>query len=207
MSIGKIVAVNLSDTSNHTIIHDGLGYPLQVAVNWITKKLYWCDRAVIEYSDFYGGNRMTLLKNLSNVQTIALDPCSDYIYWISQQSRVISKMKLDGTNRTMIMSNKNQSPNSVVIDFISSRLYWASNRSIQTSDLKGENNATVLITNSTRPTAISLYGNTLYWAEWRSKSVIMYNTSRMTSSTFVDNVTQTSAIHIMDKSRQLRCCE
>ena len=86
MRIGKIIAVNLSDTSNRTIIHDGLGYPLQVAVNWITKKLYWCDftLSTIEYSDFNGSNRETLMKNVGDIQTIALDPCSDYIYWISK---------------------------------------------------------------------------------------------------------------------------
>ena len=126
--IGKIIAVNLSDTSNRTV-HNGLGYPLQVAVNWITKKLYWCDNGkspTIEYSDFYGYNRTTLLKNVGNIQTMALDPCGDYIYWISKKSQVISisKMKLDETNRqVIIISNNKQSPNSLVIDFISSRLY------------------------------------------------------------------------------------
>ena len=220
-SIGKIVAVNLSNTSNHTTIHDGLGYPLQVAVNWITKKLYWCDSTLstIEYSDFYGGNRKTLLENVTCIQTIALDPCSDYIYWINAESRdvcknnlvipgmklVISKMKLDGTNRTVIVSNN--SPNSLVIDFISSRLYWASKHMIQTSDLEGENRSTIYMTMSQRPNALSLYGDILYWAQWSKNRIMMYNTSGMTIGTLVDNVHRTAAIHILDRSRQLGCCK
>ena len=168
MCIGKIFAVNLSDSSNRTIIHDHLGYPLQVAVNWITKKLYWCDGTLstIEYSDFYGGNRNALLKNVTRIQTIALDPCVDAIYWISKG--IIFKMKLDGTNKQVIVSS-NRSPNSLVIDFLTSRLYWASASVIQTSNLKGEIISNVSVTNSTRPTAITLYGNILYWGEWMNK--------------------------------------
>ena len=101
---------------------------------------------------------------MNNVQMIALDPCSDYIYWISQESEVMSifKMKLDGTHRQEIISNNKQSPsNSLVIDFISSRLYWAGNYTIQTSDLKGQNRS-VYMTMSRRPTVLSLYGDILY---------------------------------------------
>ena len=79
--IGKIFAVNLSDTCNRTIIHEGLGYSLQVAVNWITKKLYWY--GVIEQPlniQIFMEVREKLLEDVANVQTIALDPCSDYIY-------------------------------------------------------------------------------------------------------------------------------
>ena len=213
MRIGKIIAVNLSDTSNRTIIHDGLGYPLQVAVNWITKKLYWCDCALstIEYSDFNGSNRETLLKNVGNIQTIALDPCGDYIYWISKKSDVISisKMKLDGTNRpvNITLSNYKQPPNSLVIDFVSSRLFWAGTSMIQTSDLKGGNRSTVYKTMSIRPNALSLYGDILYWAERMKKRITMCTTTGMNIGTLVDNVIETEAIHILDRSRQLRCCE
>ena len=51
------------------------------------------------------------------------------------------------------------------------------------------------------------YGDILYWAEWINNRIIMYNTSGMNISTLVDNVYRTAAIHILDRSRQLRCCE
>ena len=206
MHVGKIIAVNLSDTSNRTIIHDGLEYPLQVAVNWITKKLYWCDNATIEYSNFDGGKREKLLEVVSSIQTIALDPCSDYIYWIAKNSGVISKMKLDETKIQEIVSDNTQSPNSLAIDFITSRLYWAGNYTIQTSDLNGGNRS-IYMTMSRRPTALSLYGDILYWAEWANNRTVMYSTSNMNISTLVDNVIETAAIYILDRSRQLRCCK
>ena len=80
---------------------------------------------------------------------------------------------------------------------------------IQTSDLEGENTSTVLMTMSKRPNALSLYGNILYWAEWVNNRIVMYSTSGNSTniSTLVDNVYRTAAIHILDRSRQLRCCE
>ena len=49
-----------------------LGNPLQVAVNWITKKLYWCDSTLstIEYSDYNGDNRKVLLSNVDGVAAV-----------------------------------------------------------------------------------------------------------------------------------------
>ena len=203
--IGRIFAVNFTDGSNRTMIHDNLGNPVQIAVNWVTKRLYWCDSTLltIEFSDFYGGNREILLRN-TKIQTIALDPCTDDIYWISEG--FIYNMKLNGTNRQVIVNNL-QSPNSLVIDFKTSRLYWAGASVIQTSDRKGENISTVYTTRIRRPTALSLYDNILYWAEWMKRRITMYSTSGMNIGILVDNVKDTAVIHIVDSLKQLRCCE
>ena len=204
---GKIFAVNLINGSAGKI-HRNLGYPLQVAVNWITQKLYWCDSTLstIEYSDFDGDNRETLLENIS-IEAIALDPCANDIYWISKEDEdnyVISKMKLDGTNRHVIVSSNLEAPNSLVIDFISSKLYWTDKFKIQTSDLEGADRSTIYTTKVRRPTGISFYDNILYWAEWKNKIVSTCTTNGTDVRILVDNVNRSAAIHVMDRSR---CCE
>ena len=207
--VGTIYAVNLVD-SNSTTIHNGLGYPLQVAVNWITKKLYWCDSTLstIEYSDYSGGNRKALLNNVNGLVAIAIDVCADEIYWISKESTYsISKMKLDGTGRHVIVSSGMRVPNSLAIDLVSSKLYWADGSGIQTSDLEGEDISTVYTTSIRRSTAIAVYHNTLYWAEWVKKRIATCTTAGNNEQTLVNNVIQTTAIHIMDGSKQSRCCE
>ena len=208
---GKIYAMNLINSSNNTAIHSALGYPVQLAVNWVTKKLYWCDSTLstIEYSDFDGGNRNILLENVNKIEAIALDPCAEDIYWVSKSNKdyAISKMKLDGANRQVEVSTSVQVPNSIVIDFVSSRLYWADIFKIQTSDFEGEGRSTVYRTESRRPTGISLYRNTLYWAEWKFDRVTMCATNGTNVDTLVSNVKRTAAIHILDRSRQSRCCE
>ena len=202
---GTINAVNLINGSVGTI-HSHLGYPLKVAVNWITRKLYWCDstHSTIEYSDFDGDKRQTLLENI-RIETIALDPCVNDIYWISKESTyIISKMKLDGTNRQVLVSSNLEAPNSLVIDFISSRLYWTDKFKIQTSDLEGGDKSTVYTTKIRRPTGISFFDDILYWAEWKNKNISTCTTDGTNMGIIVDNVIKTAAIHILDRSR---CCE
>ena len=207
---GKICTINLINGSTGMIL-SGLGYPCQVAVNWISKKLFWCDYTLstIEYSDFDGHNRQILLQNIAKIETIALDPCANDIYWISKEtSYVISKMKLDGTNRQVIVSSSQEAQiNSLVIDLTFSKLYWTEGSKIRTSDLDGGNRSTVYTTDAVRPTGIALYGNTLYWAEWKYKRISTCTTKGTNKTTFVDNMRKTAAIHIMDRSRQSRCCK
>lgn len=207
---GKIYAMNLINNSNNTAIHNYLGNPIQLAVNWITKTLYWCDSTLstIEYSDFDGGNRNILLENVNKIEAIALDPCAENIYWVSKSSDyVISKMKLDGTNKQVVVSTSIQAPNSIVIDFVPSRLYWADIFKIQTSDFEGEGRSIVYNTKSRRPTGISLYHKTLYWAEWAFDRITMCTTNGTNVDTLVSNVKRTTAIHILDRSKQSRCCD
>ena len=204
--IGTIHAVNLTDNSS-TIIHNGLGNPLQVAVNWITKKLYWCDSTLstIEYSDYNGDNREVLLSSVNGVAAITIDPHADVIYWITKES--ISKMKLDGTSKQVIVSSGLKAPNSLVIDPVSSRLYWTDSSNIQASDLEGEDLSTVYTTKIRRATALTLYQNTLYWAEWAKQRIATCTTAGRNKRTLVKNVMRTAAIHIMDRPKQSRCCE
>ena len=206
---GEVYAVNLTNNSRR-MIHSGLKYPSQISVNWITQKLYWCDTilSTIEYSDFDGGNRQALLQNINGMETIALDPCSNDIYWVSKGSTyVIYKMKLDGTEKRVIVSSDLAAPNSLAIDFISSKLYWTDGSKLQRSNFEGGDRSTVYTTEVRRATGISFYNKTLYWAEWKHRSVKTCTVDGTNVDSFVSNVKQTAAIHVMDWTKQLRCCE
>ena len=207
--IGVIHAVSLTDSSS-TIIHNSLGNPLRVAVNWITKKLYWCDStfSTIEYSDYDGNNRKVLLQKASGIAAITIDPCADEIYWISKDSTYsISKMKLDGTKRQVIVSSGMKAPHSLVIDLVSSILYWTDGSNIQRSNLDGEDLSIVYTTKVRRSIAMTVYDTKLYWAEWTEQRIATCTTAGSNEQTLVNNVRLTAAIHIMDRSKQSRCCE
>ena len=206
---GEINAVYLIDGSIVTI-HSGLGYPIQIAVNWITRKLYWYDATLltIEYSDLDGANRQILLSDVNRVQAIALDPRVNVIYWVSKEHDfVISKMKLDGTNEHVIVSSSLDSPNSLAIDFAFNRLYWTDGSKIKTSDLEGGNVSTVYTTQSIRPTGLSVYENVLFWAEWQFNRIAISTTDGMYLGALIDNVNTAVAIRVLHKSVQPRACE
>ena len=209
--LGKIYASSLID-SNSGILHSGLGYPIEIAVNWITRKLYWSDTVLstIEYSGLDGTNRQVLLSNVNRVEAIAVDPHVNDIYWVSFQAGkyAIEKMKLDGTDRHIIVSNNLRAPNSLVIDFAASRLYWTDIKKIVTSNLEGDDRFTIYTTVSRRPTALSLYNNELFWAEWVFEKIVTYTPDDGNGpNTFVDKVTRTETIQVVHKSRKPRSCK
>ena len=210
--VGKIYASSLIDDDNSRILHSGLGYPIEIAVNWITRKLYWSDTVLktIEYSDLDGANRQILLSNVNRVEAIAVDPRVNDIYWVSFQARnyAIEKMKLDGTDRHVIVSSKLKAPNSLVIDFVGSRLYWTDIKRIVTSNLAGNDRFTIYTTLSKRPTALSLYNNELFWAEWTFERIVSYIPDDGNGpGMFVDKVTRTETTQVIHKSRKPRSCK
>lgn len=209
--LGNIYTLSLIDSSTETI-HSGLGYPIQITVNWITRRLYWSDTTLstIEYSDLEGANRHVLLSNVNRVEAIALDPRVNVIYWVSFQSNryVIEKMKLDRTDRHIIVPSNFQAPNSLAIDFAASRLYWTDIKKIVTSNLEGDERFTLYRTRSRRPTALSLYDNELFWAEWAYERVVRYTTDDSNEpSTFVDKVKRAEVVQVIHKSRKPRSCK
>ena len=52
-----------------------------------------------------------------------------------------------------------------IVDLVSSRLYWTDGAHIQTSDLEREDLSSVHTTTVRHSTALTVYHNTLYWAE------------------------------------------
>jgi len=209
---GTIYASSITDSSRAIILHNSLGYPEEIAVNWITRKLYWSDTllATIEYSDLDGTNRQTLLSDIKRVGAITIDPRVNDIYWVSLQRRnyVIEKMKLDGTDRRVIVASELQAPNSLVINFAASKLYWTDINKIVASDLEGSSIFTIYTTVSRRPTALSLYNNELFWAEWLFEKIVRYtNDNGDGPNTLVDKVTRTETIQVIHKSRKPRSCK
>ena len=206
---GEIKVVSLIGGSSATI-HSGLGYPVQIAVNWITRKIYWSDTTLlrIEYSDLDGANRRILLSNVVRVVAIALDPRVNVIYWVSKEHDfAIFKMKLCGTSKHAIVSSNLNSPNSLAIDFTFNRLYWTDGSKIKTSDLEGGNVSTVFTTQSIRPTGLSVYDDILFWAEWQFERIAICTTDGRYLGILIDNVKTAAAIRVLHKSVQPRSCE
>ena len=115
-------------------------------------------------------------------------------------------MKLDGTNRHKIVSTNKRFTNSLTIDFVSSRLYWAATFVVESTDLEGGNRSLICSTNSRRPTALALYNEKLYFAEWKFDRIATCATDRMTSNRFVNDVKKTAAIRVVEKSKQQTLC-
>jgi len=149
------------------VIHNGVGIPRNILINWITRRLYWINNNELTCSDLDGKNFQILIKTKGRLLAIALNPHVNYIYWCSYDSQsgaVIEKMKLDGTNRKVIISENLRRPTSMSIDYAKEKLYWADsgNGVIESTDLEGGERSTVCHIKS-RLATIALYDNIIYW--------------------------------------------
>ena len=207
---GRIYRANI-DYDGRELIVSGLDSPDEVAVDWINRKLYWCDFGTdtIEYSELDGSNRKLLLNtSIDQPRGLAIDPFSGHIYWTDWGvTPKIEKMTLTGRYRRIIVNSDLFWPNCLTIDYETSKLFWvdASFDTIETSDLEG--NGRKVIFHVPHPFGITVYNGMLYWTDWTTQSV---SSASVDDNTTLQNITygiKPSNIHVVHHSTQPGACK
>ncbi|XP_050540895.1 low-density lipoprotein receptor-related protein 1 [Daktulosphaira vitifoliae] len=157
--------------------------PDGIAVDWIAKNLYWCDKGkdTIEVSKLNGQFRKVLInKGLQEPRAITLDPIHGYMYW-SDWGEVphIGKAGMDGSNPKVIVNDTLGWPNALAISLATEELFWADAKEdyIAYSDLNGYNKK-IVMSRKMNPTvnlhhvfAITLFESYIYWSDWETKTI------------------------------------
>ena len=158
------------------IIEFGLEYPEGVAVDWVAHNLYWADTESnrIEVSRLDGTHRKVLIwKDLDNPRSIALNPSEGLMFWSDWAPiQRIERSALDGTQRTVIVNNSGRA-NSLTIDYMERRLYWADidSNKIFSSGLDGSNRVSLLKDQLRKPYGLTVYQNFIYWTDWETNTI------------------------------------
>ncbi|XP_049539126.1 low-density lipoprotein receptor-related protein 1B [Anopheles darlingi] len=183
----KRMCVNESDTSGTgaiEVVHRrNLKNPEGLAVDWVGRNLYWCDKGhdTIEVSRLDGRYRRVIIdRDLQKPRAIALDPYRRYMYWTDWGDRPhIGRAGMDGSNQTILIKEQLGWPNALTISFETNQLFWGDAREdyIGVSDLDGRN-VRILLSKSAQPTlnlhhvfAIAVWEDRIYWSDLDSKSI------------------------------------
>ena len=209
---GNIYRANIEYDGRQLIV-SGLFHPEEVAVDWINRKLYWCDfgNDTIEYSKLDGSDRRLLLDTrVDQPRGLVIDPFSGHIYWTDWGANPrIEKMTLTGGNRRTIITNLGW-PNGLTIDYVTSKLYWvdASLNRVETSDLEGRGR-TILYSGILvpHPFGITVYNGSLYLTDWRTRSVVSANTDGNAALHNIIYGIRPSNIHVVHQSTQPGACK
>ncbi|KAA0197145.1 hypothetical protein HAZT_HAZT000423, partial [Hyalella azteca] len=107
-----------------------IGSPEDVAVDWISRNIYWTDSGNDEIvaSSIEGGLRRTVVTgDLVNPRGIAVHPGRGLLFWTdwNREGPKIESSGLDGSYRRVLVDKDIQLPNSLVVDFETSTLCWA----------------------------------------------------------------------------------
>lgn len=182
-TVSKIKRLCPGDNATREIHHTMLKNPDGLAIDWVAKNLYWCDKGLdtIEVSKFDGKYRKLLItKNLQEPRAVAVDPYEGYLYWTDWGERPhIGKAGMDGSNPRIIAEDGFGWPNALTISFETKELFWGDAREdyIAVSDLEGRNRK-VIINRSINPSvklhhvfALAIWEDRIYWTDWETKTI------------------------------------
>ncbi|KAF7248253.1 Low-density lipoprotein receptor-related protein 6 [Varanus komodoensis] len=195
--------------SVQNVVISGLLSPDGLACDWLGEKLYWTDSETnrIEVSNLDGTLRKVLFwQELDQPRAIALDPARGFMYWTDWgEVPKIERAGMDGTSRSVIISSDIYWPNGLTLDYEEQKLYWADAKLnfIHRSNLDGTHREAVIKGSLPHPFALTLFGDTLYWTDWTTRSVLACN--KYTGENLREihsNIFSPMDIHVFSQQRQ-----
>ncbi|KAG8200378.1 hypothetical protein JTE90_028559 [Oedothorax gibbosus] len=211
---GSIMSGSL--TNIEVVVQTGLATAEGLAVDWLGENLYWVESNLdqIEVARLSGLHRRTLIaSNMENPRAIALDPRFGMIFWTDWDTSAprIERASMSGRGRIIICRVDDITdgawPNGLTLDYIALRVYWIDARSdsIHTITYAGKDHREVLRSHESlsHPFSIALFGNYVYWTDWRTNSVLRANKWNGTDVRVVQRaITQPFDIMVHHPSRQ-----
>lgn len=197
------------------IVNIGLMSTEGLAIDWIGNNMYWVESKMdqIEVARLDGSMRTSLLAgNINSPRAIVLDPREGALFWTDWDDDFprIETCSMSGKHRRTIVNITSLGggwPNGLTIDYDFKRLYWVDARSdsLHTITYGGKDLRMVLKNHShlAHPFAITLFGDFLYWTDWKSNHVVSANKFNGTNATVIHKTeTQPFDIHVLHPKRQ-----
>nr|XP_045618524.1 low-density lipoprotein receptor-related protein 1B-like isoform X1 [Procambarus clarkii] len=213
---GTLLAGALSNIE--VVVQTGLATAEGLAVDWLAENLYWVESNLdqIEVAKLNGSYRRTLIASrMESPRAISLDPRVGMVFWSDWEegNARIESCSMSGEGRRVVFVVSEIVgggwPNGLTLDYALRRIYWidAKSDSIHTSLYDGTDHMEILRDHLllSHPFSISLFGNYVYWTDWRTNSVIRAN--KFNGSDIRDiqrTITQPFDIQVLHPSRQPR---
>lgn len=168
------------------IVNDNLLGPFQIAVDWITDKIYVSETRTSRIDVFSGNgqNRTNLItSNVYAPASIALDPSESYLFFTDLgysnsklQTPKIERACMDGSSRQVIVKDKLLEPIAITVDPIKKRIYWIDRKydHLETSTYFGLKRYIVASGSLNMPhsVALDIFESTIYYADTTKLAIL-----------------------------------
>uniref|UniRef100_A0AAX7U7X7 EGF-like domain-containing protein n=1 Tax=Astatotilapia calliptera TaxID=8154 RepID=A0AAX7U7X7_ASTCA len=186
----KIYRGKLSESGGVTgievVVQHGLATPEGLAVDWITGKLYWIDSNLdqIEVAKLNGDMRTTLIAGgMEHPRAIALDPGQGILFWTDWDATFprIEAASMSGGGRHIVFKDMEIGawPNGLTLDHLEKRIVWTDARSDAIFSALYDGTGVIEILRGheylSHPFAVSLFGGSVYWTDWRTNTLARAN--------------------------------
>uniref|UniRef100_A0A8C8LYL0 EGF-like domain-containing protein n=1 Tax=Oncorhynchus tshawytscha TaxID=74940 RepID=A0A8C8LYL0_ONCTS len=161
---------SINGTAIETIISGGIVNVRGLALDWLSRNLYWIssesDESQINVARLDGSLKTAVLHGIEKPKCLTVHPSKGKMYWTD--GNTINVANMDGSN-SKIMHQNQRDPVGLSIDYTSDKLYWVSagNATVNRCSLDGsglevlENLKKELV----KATALAVMGAKLWWAD------------------------------------------
>ncbi|XP_035376859.1 low-density lipoprotein receptor-related protein 1B [Electrophorus electricus] len=169
-------------TGIEVVVKHGLATPEGLAVDWIAGNLYWIDSNLdqIEVAKLNGDLRSTLIAGgMEHPRAIAVDPGQGALFWTDWDAMIprIEGASMSGSSRHLVYKDMDAGawPNGLTLDHVEKRIIWTDARSdaIYSALYDGTGMIEILRGHEflSHPFAVSLYGGSVFWTDWRTNTL------------------------------------
>ncbi|CAK1590809.1 unnamed protein product [Parnassius mnemosyne] len=157
--------------------------PDGLAVDWVARNVYWCDKGTdsIEVARLDGRHRRVLLRaGLAEPRALALHPDKGRLYWSDWGARPhIGRCGMDGSARRVLLAAGLGWPNALTLLPAANELYFADAREdfVAVADLDG-NRMRILFSREQMPWlrlhhvfALAVWAGRVYWSDWETRAL------------------------------------
>lgn len=160
------------------IITTDVAHPECVAVDWISRNLFWTDTGTdrVEVSNLKGQFRKVLInRDLVEPRGIAVAPEHGLVFWSdwNEKDPKIERANMDGTDRRKLAEKNLAWPNGLALDRKMERIFWCDAKidKIESCSFDGSDRREVISEHISHPFSLSLQGDFLFWTDWSQRSV------------------------------------
>ncbi|XP_076088432.1 low-density lipoprotein receptor-related protein 2-like [Mytilus galloprovincialis] len=154
--------------------------PEGVAVDWVTKNVYWTDsiKKVVAVSLDDGRYMKTLIsEDLDYPQSIAVSPNLGWVYWTDSSALQpkIERSWMNGDNRETLISTRISHPTGLTIDdSMGDRIYWCDSKENIVESMRPDGTDRVLVVGKgiVNPMSLDVFESNLYFASQQSGSIM-----------------------------------
>lgn len=149
-----------------------------LAYDWMGHNLYFCDSGSAEIGiiNTTGKHRKILIGSsvLGKPRAMAVHPAKGLMFWTDWGiNPKIAKANMDGSAITSLVTSTIKWPNGITVDYEEDYVYWvdAGVDRIERITINGNNRKVLRSYGVSRPYAITVYGNYIYWIDWSTRAI------------------------------------